>query len=77
MGFTGIRLADVGSSECDMICLDVSKTAACKMFAALSDVKCNDMLLRSVAFRSTRLDGACSSGYQAAERWTKEEIRRS
>lgn len=41
---TGTRLADVGSSKCDMICYDVSKTAACETFAVLSDADCNDML---------------------------------
>jgi hypothetical protein len=41
---TGTRLADVGSFKCDMICSDVSKTAACETFAELSDADCNDML---------------------------------
>lgn len=41
---TGIRLADVGSPKCDMICHDVSKTAACETFAVLSDADCSDML---------------------------------
>jgi hypothetical protein len=73
---TGIRLADVGSSECDVICLDVSKTAACETFVVLSDAKCNDVLLRSGCIPVHETRWCVQQRLSGSERWTKEENHR-